>query len=173
MDDVIAATGLSSSVVYRDFRGKDELIEAAAVESLRLFDDLISGLMADGPPPPAGLLIAMAQELQARQTHPDYDISRIAMQAWAEALRDPVLRERSEEFYRNARLRLAELAETWRTLGHLPPEADPHAVATVLTVVMPGLIVNHHLGSAIAPEQLLSGLTGIGAAVRGQPSTAN
>ena len=42
MDDVIAATGMSSSAVYRYFRSKDELIAAAADEGLALVRDLLS-----------------------------------------------------------------------------------------------------------------------------------
>jgi AcrR family transcriptional regulator len=46
MDDVIAASGMSSSAVYRYFRGKEELIEATTDEGLakvrQIFVDLLA-----------------------------------------------------------------------------------------------------------------------------------
>jgi AcrR family transcriptional regulator len=40
MDDVIAATGMPSSAIYRFFRSKDDLIDAVADEALALIRDL-------------------------------------------------------------------------------------------------------------------------------------
>jgi AcrR family transcriptional regulator len=51
MDDVIAETGMSSSAVYRYFRSKDELIDAAADESLTLLRDLFDRLLEQRPTP--------------------------------------------------------------------------------------------------------------------------
>ena len=63
MDDVIAATGMSSSAVYRYFRSKDELIAAAADEGLALLRDLFARLLERRPTPsPSEVLTAMAAE---------------------------------------------------------------------------------------------------------------
>jgi AcrR family transcriptional regulator len=165
MDDVIAATGMSSSAVYRYFRSKDELIEAAADEALaRLRDFFTRMLDAEPTPTPAETITALVDELANRSTGLDYDLSKIAMHTWAEALRRPEVAERTGAFYRDVRGHLTELALRWRTAGYLRADASPEGVATVLVTLMPGLIVNQHLVDPVPADQLVSGLAALGAA---------
>jgi AcrR family transcriptional regulator len=172
MDDVIAATGLSSSSVYRYFRSKDELIDAAGAEALALTRDLFTRLLsAPSVPTPIQTLAALIDELRVRSTHPEYDLTKIAMQAWTEALRRPPLRERTRTVYLEARAKLGELARRWREAGDLPPEADPDAVATVLFTLVPGAIVTHHLVAEASADDLAHGLAALGAAVWNSTST--
>src|ERR1700716_2872586 len=92
MDDVIAATGMSSSAVYRYFRGKDEIIDATADEGLPKGRGPLARLPGRRPcPAPGETLALLVSELDSRTTNPDYDMTRIAVQTWAEALRDPLL----------------------------------------------------------------------------------
>ena len=78
MDDVIAATGWSSSAVYRYVRSKDELIEAAARESLSQFDAIVTGLLASDPvPSPTQTLAALVTALDDRTRHQGYDLTRL------------------------------------------------------------------------------------------------
>jgi len=164
MDDVVAASGMSTSAVYRYFASKDELIDATANEALLLVRDLFSRLLAADPTPtPRQTLEALTQELDHRSEHPRYDLSQIVIQAWGEALRRPELRERTRAFYREARQHLAELARRWTVGGQLPPDADPHAVAAVLLALMPGLIVTHQLVDSVSADTLMRGLAALGA----------
>ncbi|WP_445182932.1 TetR/AcrR family transcriptional regulator [Pseudonocardia sp. Cha107L01] len=130
LDDIIAATGISSGAVYRYFRGKDDLVDAAAEESLALIRD----------------------------------VSKIAMHAWAEALRRPELEARTRAFYLDVRGHLTELARRWRTAGHLAPDAEPEHVATALLTLMPGLIVTRHLVGTVSAHELTEGLSMLGTA---------
>src|ERR1700742_4559540 len=92
MDDVIAATGMSSSAVYRYFRSKEELIGAASQESLAQLRELFARLLAQEPTPtPAETIGALADQLAKRSADVDYDLSKIAIHAWAESLRRPEL----------------------------------------------------------------------------------
>src|SRR5882757_11308089 len=85
MDDIIAATGMSSSAVYRYFRSKDQLIDAAADEALVLVRDLFDRLLERRPTPtPAEVISAMLAGVGFRTSNPDYDLTRIAIQAWGE-----------------------------------------------------------------------------------------
>ena len=165
MDDIIAASGMSTSAVYRYFSGKDELIEAATDEALALLRDLFTRMRdAEPPPTPAETITALVNEVAERATGLDYDLSKIAMHAWAEALRRADVAERTGAFYRDVHGYLAELAVRWRTSGHLPADANPDDVATVLVTLMPGLIVSQHLVDPVPADQLISGLTALGAA---------
>ncbi|MHA6760325.1 TetR/AcrR family transcriptional regulator [Streptacidiphilus sp. PAMC 29251] len=167
MDDVIAATGMSSSAVYRYFRSKDELIAAAADEGLALMRDLFDRLLERRPTPsPAEVLTAMAAEARSRGEGQSYDLTRIAIQAWGEALRSPELEQRTRSLHLDMRGNLVELARRWCEEGQLPAEADPEQVATLLLTLMPGLLVGRHLVAPVAAEQLIGGLTSLASAVR-------
>jgi AcrR family transcriptional regulator len=104
MDDIIAATGMSSSAVYRYFRSKEELIAAASGESLAQLRELFAGLLARQPAPtPAETIGALVGQLARRSEHADYDLSKIAIHAWAESLRRPELAASTRDFYRDLR----------------------------------------------------------------------
>ena len=165
MDDVIAATGMSSSAVYRYFRSKEELVAAASQESLAQLRELFDRLLAQQPAPtPAATITALVGQLTQRSEHADYDLSKIAIHAWAESLRRPELAASTRDFYRDVRGLLVELARRWVSAGQLAPDADPEAVATVLLTLMPGMIVNQHLVDPVSATQLVAGLSMLGAA---------
>jgi AcrR family transcriptional regulator len=166
MDDIIAATGMSSSAVYRYFRSKDEIIGAAADASFDLIRDFFARLLdGDRTPTPAETITGLVEQLAERGKHPDYDLSKIAIHAWAEALRSPELATRSRAFYLGVRERLTELARRWQTAGHLAPCADPEAVAIMLLALMPGLIVTRHIVGPVTAAELTAGMSIMGISV--------
>jgi len=166
MDDVIAATGMSSSAVYRYFRSKDELIAAAADEALILVRDLFGKLLQQRPvPSPGEVITAMTDAVRSRASHPDYDLTRIAIQTWGEALRNPALEERTRSFYLSVHGQLVELSRRWRAEGRVSPEADDREIATVLVSLMPGLLVGPHLVAGVPADELIGGLSSLGTAL--------
>jgi AcrR family transcriptional regulator len=166
MDDIIAATGMSSSAVYRYFRSKDELVAAAADEALVLVRDLFDKLLEQRPAPsPAEVITAMVEAARSRRSHPDYDLTRIVIQTWGEALRNPSLEERTRSFYLGVHGQLAELCRRWRTEGRVSAEADDRAIATVLVSLMPGLLVGRHLIADVPAEELIGGLSSLSVAL--------
>src|ERR1700759_4589197 len=79
MDEVIAETGMSSSSVYRYFRSKDELMDAAAEETLSRTYQLLAELTSRDPlPSPTDTLAAILEGLRQRQ-QAEYDLTKIAM----------------------------------------------------------------------------------------------
>src|SRR6201998_4089233 len=146
IEDVIAATGMSSSAVYRYFRSKEEIIRASAeIGVARVRDIYVALLERDPCPPPAATLALLVDELHARTDNPDYDMTRVALQTWAEALRDPVLHEHARASYREAQAHITALTGRWRDAGYLPPNSDTNAAAATLFTLMHGLIAIHHL----------------------------
>ncbi|GAB7101711.1 TetR/AcrR family transcriptional regulator [Streptomyces phaeofaciens JCM 4814] len=163
MDDVIRETGLSSSAVYRYISSKEELVDEAARESLGQVMRLLDGLLeADPPPSVTETLRCLAQGVDEAAGQ-EYDLTRIAMQSWAEALRRPELAGLARDFHRRVRDRLTDLAARWVAAGYLSPRARPTEVATVLGTLLPGLIVNARLVDGISAEALASGLASLGA----------
>lgn len=167
MDDVIAATGMSSSAVYRYFRSKEQIIRASAEKGVAGVRDIYAALLDRDPcPDPAETLTLLMAELHRRTDNPDYDITRIALQTWAETLRDPVLRHRTRQLYVDALEHIAELARRWRDNGYLPPDADTNAVATTLLSTMYGLVVMHHVVDDVPADALRTGVALLGVATR-------
>ncbi|WP_327146018.1 TetR/AcrR family transcriptional regulator [Nocardia sp. NBC_01327] len=165
MDQIIGATGLSSSAVYRYFRSKDELIDATAEEALVLIGSLFDRLLAAEPiPTPDETVAVLVEDLHSRGEQEGYDLSQLAMQAWTEALRRPHLHELVNAYYRSTRANFAELARRWQAAGYLAPDADIDAVAALLTTLMPGLIVLEHLGDGSSAQQLIAGISGFASA---------
>jgi AcrR family transcriptional regulator len=172
MDDIIAATGMSSSAVYRYFRSKEEIIRATAEEGVVRVGEIFVALLDRDPcPDPAETLTLLVAELHRRMANPDYDMTRLAVQAWAEALRDPVLHQRARQLYVDALERIDELAQRWRDNGHLPPEADTEAVAATLLSIMFGMIVMHHVVDDLPAHALRTGVALLGAATRTPAAT--
>lgn len=166
MDDVIAATGMSSSAVYRYFRSKTEIIHASTDEGLARVQAIFVTLLERDPvPDPVETLTLVVGELNSRVGNPDYDMTRIALQTWAEALRDPVLQKRAREMYRQAQDSIAELAVRWRDRGDISADADTDAVAATLFSLMHGLIVMHHLVDDVPAVELRKGLASLGLAL--------
>jgi AcrR family transcriptional regulator len=166
MDDVIAASGISSSAVYRYFRSKEELIDATTDEGLAKVQQIFVDLLAyETCPTPGQTLALLVGELDSRVENTEYDMSRIALQTWAEALRDTALQDRARGLYLKTLDHIAELAGRWRDNGYLPAYADTNAVAASLFSVMHGLIVMHHLVRDISAGELREGIFLLGNAV--------
>jgi AcrR family transcriptional regulator len=167
---VIAETGMSSSSVYRYFRSKDELIDAAAEESLsRTYLMLTEMTSRDPVPGPADTLRAMLGTVRDRQQG-DYDLTKIAMTAWAEALRRPAMRDFAYHFYAKVTGVLTALAQRWKSAGMLPADADAAAVASLFVSLMPGLIVLSHLYEPPSVNALTTGIRDVASAL--SPPTA-
>ena len=96
-------------------------------------------------------------------------MTRLALQTWAEALRDPVLHEHARASYRDALDNIAELAVRWRDAGYIPFGADTKAVAATVFSLMHGLLVMHHLVDDVPADVLLRGVCLLGAAADNSP----
>jgi AcrR family transcriptional regulator len=167
MDDIIAATGMSSSAVYRYFRGKEQIIRASAEEGVARVREIFVALLDHDPcPDPAETLTLVVAELHGRTGNPDYDMTRLALQTWAETLRDPVLHHRVRQLFVDTLEHIAELAQRWCDNGYLPPDADTNAVAATLLSIMQGLIVMHHVVDDVPAYALRTGVALLGAATR-------
>ena len=159
---------MSSSAVYRYFGSKEEIIHASAEEGVARVRGIFVALLDRDPvPTPAETLSLIVAELRSRTNNPDYDMTRLALQTWAEALRDPVLQKRARGLYLQTLDHIAELAGRWRDEGYIPPNSDTNAVAATLFSLMHGLIVMHHLVDDVPSDALRNGLSLLGAAVVG------
>jgi AcrR family transcriptional regulator len=164
MDDVIAETGMSSSSVYRYFRSKEELIDAAAEETLSQTYSAISELISDDAVPgPAETLESLMAALRGRQQG-DYDLTKISMAAWAEGLRRPAVHDFAYDFYAKMNDLFTALTRRWISAGMLPKGTDTDALANFLVTLMPGMLVMSHLYELPDSETLATGIADFGKA---------
>jgi AcrR family transcriptional regulator len=148
MADVIAASGLSAGAVYRYFRSKDELIaaivERVVGEAAARFEVL---LQQEPVPDPAGAVataVRMVAEVGGRGS---VDLTRVAVQAWGEALRNPGVHVVVDRAYRTIRGFFVEVVRRGQQAGTIPADADPqHLAATMLSAVLGFLLQRLLLG---------------------------
>jgi AcrR family transcriptional regulator len=143
MQDVIAEADLSVGAVYRYFRSKTEIIAAIAEEyATEVSNDLVA-LSAD---PWRGLVEVMdrAIEIVDANTGPD-GVLRLAVQVWAEALRDEAIAAVAAGIYGTLQENFVRIARHAVDHGALPADADPEAVGPTLFSLLLGYALQRML----------------------------
>jgi AcrR family transcriptional regulator len=175
MAGIIGASGLSAGAVYRYFRSKEEIVGAVAEIALTSADELFTRLLADGATPsPAEAVASMVRDVAGRVVQAPLtrqDLTRIAVQVWAEALRNPELHERVGVAYRLLRGHFTEVARRWQAAGNLPADAVPEdAGAAMLSLVQGFLLQQVLLDNATTAEAYFAGAAALlGAGPSDQP----
>ncbi len=143
MQDVIAEAGLSVGAVYRYFRSKNEIIAAIAGSYATELRAVTGALAADRT---LGLDEVMERvvELVDENTGPD-GVLRLAVQVWAEALRDPAVGALAEDIYVTIRGNFVQLARRAVETGELPADADPEGVGAALFSLLLGYALQRML----------------------------
>lgn len=153
MDDVIAEAGVSTSVVYRWFRGKDELVAACVREALQgILDALESTLHTEPPVPLAEAIERVLAAILAQTVRFDQDLTAIAIQTWTEALRNAAIHELVASLYEQIRAGLAALIRRHQRVGNIPADVDPEAAARPVFAMIPGFVVQRLLLGREDPE---------------------
>jgi AcrR family transcriptional regulator len=154
MRDVIRESGLSAGAVYSYFPSKAELVAAAVepvLDTLRTaLDDVLAAPEPAAPTVVAGLLL---QRVAPVITGGEVDLTRVAVTAWGEALRDPDVGALAGRAYGDVRGRLTEAVVRWRDAGHLPPDADVDALGSVVFSVVAGFVLQHALLHDVDPAR--------------------
>jgi AcrR family transcriptional regulator len=152
MADVIAASGLSAGAVYRYFRSKDELIEAIVDRVLGRAADRFERLLDEGQAPDPAEAVAAAVDVivSVGETAP-VDATRVAVQAWAEALRNPAVATVAGGAYRTMRGYFVEVARRAQQTGRLPADADPAQLGSALFSLVLGFLLQRLLLGDVDP----------------------
>jgi AcrR family transcriptional regulator len=160
--DIITESGLSAGAVYLYFKSKSEIIAAVVDMTLSTADELFAELLADdaAPSPDQTVAFMLDAVMQRAVHHPvlDVDMSRIALLAWAEALRDREIAERIEHTLRRLRDHYALVAARWRAACQLDPDADPTNVGAVLLGIVHAFALQRLLIPGTNPDHYLIGV---------------
>ncbi len=159
MADVIRESGLSAGAVYGYFRSKDEIIAAIADRAVGTVDELFDAMMArPTPPTPSEAIRILTSQVVVLAELPAGDVTRVALQVWAEALRNKEIHATAAEKYTRVRGKFAELVLVMQGAGHVDPDADPELVAQVLFGLLPGFLVQRLILGDVTPDSYADGL---------------
>ncbi len=139
MQDVLAEAGMSAGAVYRYFRGKDEIIAAIAA---RYSGEMIGTLTEAIDDPHLSLVEVMhrAAGLVEANAGPDGSL-RLAVQVWAEALRDEAVARIARKVLNNLRASFVQLAKRAVSTGELPADTDTAGTGATLFALVVGYAV--------------------------------
>lgn len=137
MQDVISEAGLSVGAVYRYFKSKEDLVTAIAEEVITPIAKAVEEIVAAEPTP------TMEEAVRRALTLLEPEMRRggmfpLAIQVWAEALRNPQLLAFLDRIFTMMRGHFVELARRNQAIGRLPADADPFGVGSAVTALVPG-----------------------------------
>lgn len=164
MAAVVKESGLSAGSVYTYFRGKNDIIRAIAESGLTTIAEAITRFTPEAgsdvaAPPPELAIEAATQHLLDLSEELGVDLPKIALQTWAEAARDPEVRELMAPEARRIRGAWRTYAEAAIDAGRFRKDADPERIAMVLTGLLPGFILQRLMLGDVTPKVYAAGLT--------------
>ena len=137
MQDICEESNLSPGAVYRYFRSKEEIIAAMCARGQNEDADLIRNAMTQGDTMEA--LDEMARLFLLNLQNSEQCI--LSIELAAEARRNPVVNESIRRTREGIRAPLTAFVRLAQARGDFDPSLDPEAVATVMSSMYLGLLV--------------------------------
>jgi AcrR family transcriptional regulator len=157
MQHVIAESGLSVGAVYRYFKSKDDLITAIAGEVVDEVSTEIGAIAGHEPALPLDQAVErLVDDLQPR-LGPDGPF-RLALQVWAESMRNPTLAAFVGNVYGTVRQRMTALVRRAKDAGYLPPDVDADAAGSALFGMLLGYLLQQTLTGTPDRATFLNGV---------------
>jgi len=162
MADVIRESGLSAGAVYGYFKSKDEIVSAIADQALSTIDELFEGILAtDQPLTPLAALEATLEHVVRIAEQPGGDVTRVALQAWAEAMHNESIARIAKSKYSMLRRHFVAVAKRAQADGTVDPETDPEYIAQVLFGLIPGFVLQRLLLGDVTPKTFTAGFAAL------------
>jgi AcrR family transcriptional regulator len=169
MEMIIARSGLSTGAVYRYFKGKDELIEAAITTATGEIGAAVVPILTSpdpGPPPQlVGKLLAAWTSYSRSGVGATAGIDRMptALHGWSYAQTDPEVKAALRATLLGFRELCVPIIKRWQTDGVVAAGADPEALAQLILSISLGFVAQHSLtgdAGVQAHADALAALTG-------------
>jgi AcrR family transcriptional regulator len=162
MAGIITEAGLSAGAVYSYFRSKEDLIGAVAdlVMSTadEVFEELLAGRAAPSPADVASAMVSGVTERLIADPLTGVDMTRLAVQVWAEALRNPDVLARVAGVVVRLRGHCAEAARRWQEAGNLPADAVPDQVGAAMLSLVQGYILQRLMVPSTSAPDYIAGV---------------
>ena len=151
MEMIIARSGLSTGAIYRYFKGKDEIIEAAIAAAAREIGAAVAPILASPEP---GLPSQLVGRLLAAWI--SYSRSGVgaaagndrmptALHGWSYAQTDPELKAALQAGWRGFRELCLPLIKQWQTDGVVSATVGPDALAQLILSIWLGFVAQRSL----------------------------
>jgi AcrR family transcriptional regulator len=154
---VAARAGLPHGAVSYHFRGKQDLLIEAALDTFEQAFPLAALKTLTG-------FVELLELWLGEEHEHDPIVSAVGMEAMLECERDPVLRARMAATLRDYRRALTEVLQTPEQLGSAPAAVSPEALATLLVAVGDGLFLHARLDPQLDGAGALAALKALLAA---------
>jgi len=159
MADVIRESGLSAGAVYGYFKSKEEIVAAIAEDALSTVDELFEKMLAtEEPLTPLMALEGAVEHVVAISERPGGDVTRVAVQAWSEALRNPAIMTTARDKYAQLRSHFEAVARRAQADGTVDADTDACAVAQVMFGLIPGFVLQRLIIGDTTAETYSAGL---------------
>jgi AcrR family transcriptional regulator len=150
--DVADEAGTSTGTLNYYYDGKDDLFAATLrAASERFQSELASAVASAGTP--RDKLVAMAHAATP-STAAGREGHAVWIDFWAQAAREPGLRELNRRIYDRWRAEIAEIVRAGQTAGAFGAGADPEAFARGYTAVIDGLATHVVLHDGLGPAEM-------------------
>ena len=107
---------------------------------------------------PADAVEEFLRQVTAPVVEGGVELPRIAVQAWAEAVRDPEVHALAREKMLALRDALESVVLRCRRDGTLPADLDPEQAAQVLFGLLPGFVLQRLILGDVTPESYVQGV---------------
>lgn len=159
MADVIRESGLSAGAVYGYFKSKDEIVAAIADDALSSVDEVFQAMLAsDAPLSPAAALRTTLEHAVRIAEAPGGDVTRVGIQAWAEALHNDAIMATASSKYRMLRGRFVEVARRAQADGTVDADANPEYIGQALFGMIPGFLLQRLILGDVTTETYCAGI---------------
>jgi AcrR family transcriptional regulator len=162
MEMIIEGSGLSTGTVYKYFRGKDDILNAAVLSSM---DDLLGVLQpvldASPTPAPERLVAELIRQISAFSSSGTVELTELAVHGWSQAQTTKALKDGVGASYRAFRVQLAEVCRRWQDEGTVRASAEPAEVAELLLSVVLGYVAQKAVTGQGSAESHANGLTSL------------
>src|SRR5580698_3875490 len=136
--DIVRESGVSQGTFYLYFETKDDVI-AALADDRGQGDALINAIAGAEADPVVGLTILFDLHGRTLADAQRADERRVAIQGWAEALRNDAIRQRLVANTLRVQQEIARLIERGQRTGQFRADAEPQGVARALMALFRGL----------------------------------
>jgi AcrR family transcriptional regulator len=158
MQDILSEAGLSAGALYRYFGSKEEIIAAIATDALAQVTSPMGQLASQQPPPPIDTVIEQVLTNAEDIAFGSDGFAYIAPQVWAEALRNPQLRELVQSKFAEVRTAVARIVRAEQAAGRIPIDADPDDIAGFLFGALLGYVLQRVLSGTVDPKSYSAAL---------------
>jgi len=165
IQDVIRESGLSAGCIYSHFASKEDLIQAIG-EGRHARDSSLLTVQAHNSDPLESLRAIARAFVGDLQREQGLRSRRVALQLWAEALRDEVIREQVTDGIRKPIALIVELLRRGQRLGLIDQSVNPRIIARTMVSMFQGVVLQRLWGEPFSTADAMRAfeafLAGIG-----------